>query len=873
MPWAAVVLLFVLMMGLWNEHREASHPFWGSGWLAAVLCSLLVFFVWWGSGSHGASPASRGGRRDIPQGFFSAGGGPETVGTSALISASASASAELEQTRRDLDQLYAVTDDFLCLVGTNGYFLRVNPAFMRNLGYTEEELLSQPVGSFVHPDDRLPTVERLQRLAQGETVTDIENRYRCRDGSYRWLSWRSITQPDGGTVFGIARDVTEKKQAEEALRQSQLRLAEAQRLAHLGSWEFNIEGREVTWSEETYRIFGVDPVEYTPTLEGFWQAVVEGEREMLQEQIRQAVSEGRSIDHEFTIERPDGDTRVLHVQAEVFSSGGRPRRVVGSALDVTQHTRAKEALNRANQAKSEFLANMSHEIRTPMNGILGVANLLLKGHLGAAERDYVELIRNSGEGLLEIIDDILDFSKIEAGKIALETVDFSLPRLLEGVRALLDPRAQNKGIELRIATAPDLPEGLRGDPTRLRQVLINLVSNAIKFTERGGVEVFVEALPEGPGRSESERPLRFSVRDTGIGIPVEAQEGLFKPFTQADTSTTRRYGGTGLGLTISHRIVQLLGGTIMVESKPGEGSIFSFVLPLQAFDLPAEESVDPAATELSVTSSTGKTPRLLVVEDEPINRLVVVRLLEDLGLKVHAVPTGHEALAILAEEPFDLVLMDCQMPELDGYETTARIRHQERDESRLPIIAMTAHALPGDREKCLAAGMDDYISKPFREQDLLRLLKQWLGFAGTAHGEPPEEEPEPKSALDSRALATLTAIGGSRDVLGSSIQLFLQQAPEKLKDMRRALAAGEYETLARTAHSQVGTAGLLGAMDFANSCRALEKGILGGDRDSAPDLLHEVEAEFERVASQLRKLIKDRDSPPPFADLVANRGA
>jgi CheY-like chemotaxis protein len=383
------------------------------------------------------------------------------------------------------------------------------------------------------------------------------------------------------------------------------------------------------------------------------------------------------------------------------------------------------------------------------------------------------------------------------------------------------------------------------------------MSNAIKFTAKGFVEMVVERAPGGP----DDMILRFAVRDTGIGISPKAQKRLFKPFTQADSSMTRKYGGTGLGLAISHRIVDHLGGKIALESSPGEGSTFYFVLPFETAKAPSEEECT-GTPPLAVASRSGEVPKLLVAEDEPINRLVVVRLLEDLGLEVRAVATGREALAALAEESFDLVLMDCQMPELDGYETTTQIRRQERADSHLPVIAMTAHAMSGDREKCLAVGMDDYISKPFREEDLLLLLEKWLGFANTSVPNlPVEQEPAEGSALDSRAIATLSAIGGSKDVLGSAIDLFLTRAPKKLEEMHQSLASRDFKALARQAHSQVGTAGLLGAMDFAYACSSLESCILEGDHSSTPSLLSAAEAEFDRAATQLRKIIENRKQP------------
>jgi PAS domain S-box-containing protein len=815
----------------------------------------------------------------------------------------------------DLDRFFTLSLDMLCIAGFDGYFKRVNPAWQRVLGYTEEELLSRPYVEFTHPDDRRATVTQASKLSTGEEVIYFENRYLHKDGTIRWLLWTSTPYPELQVMYAAARDITERKAAEETLAQYALDLGASHRA--------------------------------------------------LEEQA----------------------ARLAQLVKELE----------------TARRRAEEAV----EVKSAFLANMSHEIRTPLNAILGMTGLALQTRLTTDQRDYLQTVMASAESLLAIINDILDFSKIEAKRLELERVDFDLREAVGNAAKLLAVRAAEKGIELACHIDADVPEVLVGDEGRLRQVLLNVMGNAIKFTDAGEVVLRVTV----DQRDERRTTLHFAVTDTGIGIPQDKQAQIFQAFTQADSSTTRRFGGTGLGLAIALRLVELMAGRLWVASEVGRGSTFHFTA---TFEMPREitlsgavrrkaleglrvlvvddnatnrrildemltswrmtptvvpdarhalavlrEAADGpgrfdvlisdcqmpevdgftlarqvkrdetlAATPVVLLTSIGsprdvarcrkigvnaylskpvkhsdlldalvtafgvstrrppsttrpvrarvRPLRILVAEDNQVNRKLVTRLLQKRGHRISAVDNGRSALEVATSatgRKFDVVLMDVQMPEMNGLEATEAIRQREQSSGRhIPIIALTAHAMPADRERCLAAGMDGYLAKPIDVEELIATVEAY------AEG----EQPAPAMAAPAAPMVTrpvfdekaaLANAGGDRELLIEVIGMFQSDYPAALRRLDRAVKSGDGEALRLAAHALKGVLATVGSPAGREVAMALEQVGRSGHVAAATELAATLRETIVALNSALASAGLVAPSPRPKARPAARRPA
>lgn len=623
----------------------------------------------------------------------------------------------------------------MALSDPNGRILQANRAFCRFLGYEAKELLK------LLPSDYTRSAKSLGATVPAPLHSNrqVEQRYRHKDGQTVWgLVSTAVVQDARQQVSHVLSqvvDITERKTVEETLRLSEERLALAANAGGIGMWDLDLKTGEVFWNLVMHSIHQTDADVFVPTFENQWSFVAGEDRVALEEEFRACLETGRPFIWEYRIKDLKGELHDIKAHAHFIREPKcKATRAVGTLIDITadkteaaELIRTREAALAADKAKSEFLAIMSHEIRTPLNGVLGFTSLLRGTPLNAEQRGYLETMDESGHRLINLVNDILDLSKIEAGAIRIEPATYAIRPFLQQLHDQFRNLTTEKNLQYELLVDKSVPEAIHTDPHRLGQILTNLLGNAVKFTTKGRVRfrVWTDPLPD-------QWEWHFSIEDTGPGIAPEIMPNLFQAFYQVDSSNTRRHGGTGLGLAITRRFAKRLGGHLVLRSEVDEGSEFTFILPAPRVELSqaAPDSPDPSdpATRLA-----GK--RILVVEDNAVNRKLCGLQLKRLRCEVEFAETGLSAVEQATSGDFDAILMDIQLPDIDGHTATHRIRAAEKGGDHVAIIALTANAMAEDRQRCLDSGMDDFLSKPLKFDLLAKTLARWVDGDGTVDGQ------------------------------------------------------------------------------------------------------------------------------------------
>jgi len=688
-------------------------------------------------------------------------------------------------------------------------------------------------------------MSEFRQPAKGDSVPELKLRIQELEGMLQACQLRMHDLPS---------------EAVRELAESEERFALALRGTNDGIWDWEIRSKKVFFSPRWKSMIGYQDDELENSFATFERLLHPDDHDRVMEALN-AYLNGESPRYavEFRFKHKNGSWRWILARGRALrDENGKPYRMAGSHTDVTERKHAEEELKQArhdaetaNSAKSVFLANMSHEIRTPMNGIIGMAELLLGTELNDVQRGYLEMLKQSADSLLELLNDILDFSKIEAGKMELDSHEFDLNLIVTEIVQAMGVRAFQKRLVLLHHISPEVPTRLLGDDGRLRQILINLIGNAIKFTHKGGVTIEVNVESE----TADELVLHFKINDTGIGIAANLHERIFEAFTQAESSITRRYGGTGLGLAICRDLVELMHGRIWVESQPSAGSTFHFTA---AFGRTSGISIKPLSPRAGPAAAAPASLKVLVVEDGHVNQLVSTRMLEKRGHLVTLASSGEEALDFFKSDTFDIILMDVQMPGMNGLEATAAIREIERASGggHVPIVAMTANAMRGDRELCLQAGMDDYLSKPLRSAELFQMIERFVRRPGVPFKETIQSGPSqiplpPPPMAKAYDLELFRESAGDDKLMRKLVAIFPEDTSKYLKRADKALAADKAEPLYEAAHALKGMLGVYAAPKAVQFASELCEYSHAGDLKGAGIMLAQLKRECARVAKAL----------------------
>ena len=718
----------------------------------------------------------------------------------------------------------------------------------RLFGVTADKVIGQPAELVfwwtLHKGDRELYQKTINRAIETREPYSMEYRVHGHDGSYRWVMERGrVAEPEmrGEAPYldAVFVDITARRTLHEQLEAREQRLAEM--AANFGGVMFRVG------------LSDGFPLEYaSPGAEGLWgisaadavgkkcpsmRLILKDDADRCSRILAHALN-GEPYEMEYRIRLDNGQIKWVHEQGRVSErdAQGLPRYLDCFIVDVTARKEsevalaaARDAAESANRAKSEFLATISHEIRTPMNGVMGMTSVLLDTELTSEQRRSALTIRDSADSLLSLLNDVLDFSKLEAEAMEFETVGFDLHTLVQYSREIILPRARAKSLSLEIDIHADVPRYVKGDPSRIRQILLNYLGNSVKFTNEGAVTIRVTTVQTHTQGTDVR--LRVEVEDTGIGIPADRLDRLFKSFSQTDASISRRYGGTGLGLAICKRLAERMGGSIGVSSTEGVGSTFWFEVPLGIASREACETLarpreaQRVEEALQAFQAIGRPLRLLVAEDNATNQLVVRSVLSKFGLAADFVCNGIEALEAVRRLPYDIVLMDVHMPEMDGLEATRAIRSLGCDRAHIPIVALTANAFAHDIENCRAAGMDGHLGKPFRKEELVIAISEALARGDETHGISSRSAQDEHPNIDEETIAQFRNDAGE-ETLQLLIDTFLAEASDKLRQLEcLAGQAGAHGEAVRIAHSLKSAAAMAGAKALSEAAKALEENL------------------------------------------------